>query len=176
MKGAGATQGKVAKKRFVFRVARPVTDKAAPGYWSTRARLRRELFPSDNLVIPKNGFNVATTSKVSDQGGGRLSCATLAEAKKKVTFKTAPHLGKRDIIEYLRKVYNVKPVKVNSLNHPGKLKRVQLKRGMKIRRTSPFKKFIVRVDKEVEQSSLLPEQLLDLNAERKPTPTVNRKN
>ena len=165
-----ASQG--AKKRFIFRVAKPITDKAAPGYWSTRARNARQLFPSDTLVIPKNGFNVSTTSKVSGSSASEPGCA---DTKKKVTFKTAPHLGKRDIIEYLRKVYNVKPVKVNSLNHPGKLKRVQLKRGVKIYRTSPFKKFMVRIDKDEYQGALLPEQLLDMPAET-PATAASKKN
>ncbi len=64
------------------------------------------------------------------------------------------------MIEYLRKVYNVEPTKVNSLNHPGKLKRSMMRRGFKVYRTSPFKKFMVTVDPTATMG-MLPEQLLN---------------
>lgn len=121
-------------RTFAFRVAKPVR-KGEAGYWSTRARSARQLFPSDTLVIPKGG----------NAAGGKLE------------LRSAPHLGKRDVIEYLRKVYNVKPTKVNSLNFPGKLKRASLKRGVKIYRTKAFKKFMVTLDKDF---GVLPEHKL----------------
>lgn len=54
-------------------------------------------------------------------------------------------------------MYNVKAIKVNSLNFPGKLKRSVLPRGTRVYRTKAFKKFVVTVD---ASASLLPEQRL----------------
>jgi ribosomal protein L23 len=75
----------------------------------------------------------------------------------KLVLKTAPHVGKRDIFEYLTKVYNIKVLKVNSLNFPGKLKRSVMARGQYVYRTKAFKKFFVTIDQE----SRLPEDQLN---------------
>ncbi len=44
-----------------------------------------------------------------------LSCSLTQASRRKLTFKTAQHMGKRDMIEYLRKVYDVKALKARLL-------------------------------------------------------------
>ena len=81
------------------------------------------------------------------------------ESSNKLVLRTAPHLGKRDIFEYMTKIYGVKVLRVNSLNFPGKLKRSVKSRGQHIYRTKAFKKFYVTLD---TKSSLRPED--EINA------------
>ena len=73
-------------------------------------------------------------------------------------LKTALHIGKRDVFEYLRKVYGLKVLKVNSLNFPGKLKRSVMSRGQYVYRSRAFKKFYVTIDPATSQ---LPEDQLN---------------
>ncbi len=40
--------------KYVFRVAKPL-DRSSPEYWSARARASRQLFPSDVLVLHRDG-------------------------------------------------------------------------------------------------------------------------
>ena len=82
----------------------------------------------------------------------------MVESQGKLVLKTAPHLGKRDIFEYLTKVYGMRVLRVNSLNFPGKLKRSVTSRGQKIFRTKAFKKFYVTLDTE---TALLPEEKIN---------------
>ncbi len=48
------------------------------------------------------------------------------------------------VCRYLRKVYGIRTLKINSMNYKGKLKRSTLRsgRGSKVYRTKAFKKFI----------------------------------
>lgn len=50
---SGAAAGVSTASRFVYRVARPITSRDHPEYWSTRARVARQLFPSDILVLAR---------------------------------------------------------------------------------------------------------------------------
>ncbi len=40
--------------KFRYRVAKPL-DRTSPEYWSVRARATRQLFPSDVLVLHRDG-------------------------------------------------------------------------------------------------------------------------
>eukprot|EP01112_Ceratiomyxa_fruticulosa_P004595 TRINITY_DN1512_c0_g2_i1.p1 TRINITY_DN1512_c0_g2~~TRINITY_DN1512_c0_g2_i1.p1 ORF type:complete len:109 (+),score=28.46 TRINITY_DN1512_c0_g2_i1:263-589(+) len=53
------------------------------------------------------------------RGGNELA------ASKRVIFNTQPKWGKMDIRNYLRAVYGVEPLKINTMNYEGKTKRVR---------------------------------------------------
>eukprot|EP01116_Phalansterium_solitarium_P014050 TRINITY_DN31573_c0_g1_i1.p1 TRINITY_DN31573_c0_g1~~TRINITY_DN31573_c0_g1_i1.p1 ORF type:complete len:206 (-),score=1.80 TRINITY_DN31573_c0_g1_i1:27-644(-) len=84
-------------------------------------------FPRDSIYIPKNG--------VKQKEGTPY---------KQVTFRTPVKMGKADIREYLEKIYQVKIIKINTLNYEGKLKRTG-KPGVVVR-TPKYKKAYVTVD------------------------------
>lgn len=101
----------------------------------------RESASESESVIEKGVFSCA--SPLASHARAHADGNDVATSGK-LTLRTPPHLGKRDIIEYLRKVYGLRARKVNSMNYPGKLKRGVLPRahGQKTYRTKAFKKCV----------------------------------
>jgi large subunit ribosomal protein L23 len=69
----------------------------------------------------------------------------------KYTFKVAKNATKVDIRNAVEQLFNVKVLKVNTLNYDGKKKRVGVHQGM----TSSWKKAIVKIDTDPGSISYL---------------------
>lgn len=89
---------------YVYRVAKPL-QRGQDGYWSVQARNARQLFPSDIIVVHKGTKNslcercvsfFCSSSSLTSRGEKE---GNTVDKNGKLTLKTDPHLGKRDIIE-----------------------------------------------------------------------------
>ena len=74
-----------------------------------------------------------------------------AVAEGKYTFKVATKATKVQIAKAIESIFNVKVLKVNTLNYDGKVKNL---RG-RIGKTSKFKKAIVQIDKDPKEVPFL---------------------
>ncbi len=73
-----------------YRVAKPVSDKSDSRFWTVRARVNRQLFPSETIIVAKNGNTVAKDRKVNGGGGARgmaRRAKARAQAEKKAHTK-----------------------------------------------------------------------------------------
>jgi large subunit ribosomal protein L23 len=70
-----------------------------------------------------------------------------ANAPATATFRVLPKMTKHEIKEYLKKIYDLPVVKVNTMNYMGKRKRAFGKRTIVYYKYRDFKKAIVTFDK-----------------------------
>lgn len=77
--------------------------------------------------------------------------STMDAVEGKYTFAVAPGATKTEVRQAVEKLFNVKVVKVNTVNYDGKKKRMGVHQGL----TSSWKKAVVTIDTDPQAESFM---------------------